>query len=100
MINQPSAGAYKSALLTNVIEAIIQTGRVIGSEQIVVDNGIVVMTLVECIAHFAAMHKFDRNTSKQLVERISSDLLEKIPKHQAQLAKQGLPRIVRDTEIN
>jgi hypothetical protein len=100
MINQPNAETYKAALLTNVAEAILQSGRVKGSNQIIIDNGIIIMTLVEYIAHYAAMHNFDRYTPQQLVDRIGRDLLEKIPKHQAQMAKDGLPHIIRDTEVH
>jgi hypothetical protein len=100
MNRQIDADTYKDALLKNVMEAIFKSGQSAGSRQFIVDTGAVTFALVEIIGHFAAMHRFDRHSRKQFVEKVGADLLQSIERHKHNRTTDGYKHIIREEEVN
>jgi hypothetical protein len=100
MNRQIDADTYKGALLTNVMEAIFKSGQTADGRQVMVDTGAITFVLVEVIGHFAALHRFDRYSQKQFVEKVGADLLQSIERHKHNRTTDRYKHIIREEEVN
>jgi hypothetical protein len=91
---------YREMLRNDIQTVILNSGKSEGSDDVVLTNTLVIETLLDMVAAYAAMHSFNGYTSQDLVFKYSTDLTRKIEAYRTSIAKGTQFKIVPRDEVH